>query len=199
MTAWVAQQAMSVWLIFKNIVNMKQTVLLILAFVCALLGVQRAEAKIYLVAVGVSDYPGTANDLTLPANDAKTMAWLYSKNTKVKYSLLLNEQATQKRIKAAMKKVYGEAKANDIVVFFFSGHGYPGGFVAYDGMLDYSVVRDGMANNKCKNKMIFADACFAGKIRTNNNGSHRFRLQRKLTSCCFSRRAATRHRWRSLA
>ena len=28
---------------------------------------------------------------------------------------------------------------------------------------------------------------------------HRFRLQRKLTSCCFSRRAATRHRWRSLA
>lgn len=154
MTAWVAQQAMSVWLIFKNIVNMKQTVLLILAFVCALLGVQRAEAKIYLVAVGLSDYPGTANDLTLPGNDAKTMAWLYSKNTKVKYSLLLNEQATQKRIKAAMKKVYGEAKANDIVVFFFSGHGYPGGFVAYDGMLDYSVVRDGMANNKCKNKMI---------------------------------------------
>lgn len=170
MTAWAAQQAMTVWLIFKNLFNMKQTVLLILAFVCALLGVQRAEAKIYLVAVGVSDYPGTANDLTLPANDAKTTAWLYSKNTKVKYSLLLNEQATQKRIKAAMKKVYGEAKANDIVVFFFSGHGYPGGFVAYDGMLDYSVVRDGMANNKCKNKMIFADACFAGKIRTNNNG-----------------------------
>lgn len=170
MTAWAALQAMTVWLIFKNLFNMKQTVLLILAFVCALLGVQRAEAKIYLVAVGVSDYPGTANDLTLPANDAKTTAWLYSKNTKVKYSLLLNGQATQKRIKAAMKKVYGEAKANDIVVFFFSGHGYPGGFVAYDGMLDYSVVRDGMANNKCKNKMIFADACFAGKIRINNNG-----------------------------
>ena len=157
MTAWAAQQVMTVWLIFKNLFNMKQTVLLILAFVCALLGVQRAEAKIYLVAVGVSDYPGTANDLTLPANDAKTTAWLYSKNTKVKYSLLLNGQATQKRIKAAMKKVYGEAKANDIVVFFFSGHGYPGGFVAHDAMLDYQVIRKAMASTNCKNKMIFAE------------------------------------------
>lgn len=131
--------------------------------------VQRAEAKIYLVAVGVSDYPGTANDLTLPANDAQTIAWLYSKNTRVKYSLLLNSQATKARIKAAMKKVFSEAAANDIVVFFFSGHGYPGGFVAYDDMLDYSVVRDGMARSKCRNKMIFADACFSGKFRTGGN------------------------------
>ena len=140
-----------------------------LTMLLGLLPVQKAQSKIYLVAVGVSDYPGTELDLALPAKDAQTIAWLYSKNTKVKYSLLLNSQATKKRIKAAMSKVFSEATANDIVVFFFSGHGYPGGFVAYDGQLDYSVVRSGMAKSRCKNKMIFADACFSGKIRTDGN------------------------------
>lgn len=147
-----------------------KTILLILAALL-LLPAAKAEAKIYLVAVGVSDYPGTKMDLALPAKDAQTIAWLYSKNTKVKYSLLLNSDATNKKIKAAMKKVYKEAKANDIVVFFFSGHGYPGGFCAYDGNFDYSVVRSGMAATKCKNKMIFADACFSGKIRTGGRTS----------------------------
>ena len=125
-----------------------------------------AQAKTFLVAVGVSDYPGTKMDLRLPANDARTIAWIYSKNSKVKYSLLLDSQATKANIAAAMKKVYSEATANDIVVFFFSGHGYQGGFAAYDGPMDYQVVRNGMAGSKCKNKMIFADACFSGKIRT---------------------------------
>ena len=151
---------------------MKHILLTVLFLFCTLFGVQTAQAKIYLVAVGVSDYPGTANDLNLPAKDAQTIAWLYSKNAKVKYALLLDSDATQKRIKAAMKKVYSEAKATDIVVFFFSGHGYPGGFVAYDGLMDYSVVRSGMAASQCKNKMIFADACFAGKIRTGGNAQH---------------------------
>ena len=110
-----------------------------------------AQAKIYLVAVGISDYPGVANDLTLPANDAKTIAWLYSQNSHVKYSLLLNSDATKDRIVKAMSKLYSEATANDIVVFFFSGHGYPGGFVAHDAMLDYQVIRKAMASTNCRN------------------------------------------------
>ena len=142
---------------------------LLLAF--AFLFSARTQAKIYLVAVGVADYPGNQMDLTLPARDAQTIAWLYSKNTRVKYALLLNNQATRANITAAMQKVYGEATQNDLVVFFFSGHGYPGGFVAYDGKMDYQLIREGMAGNKCKNKMIFADACFSGKIRTDSGHS----------------------------
>lgn len=132
------------------------------------------QAKVYLVAVGISDYPGTANDLRLPANDAKTIAWLYSKNTAVEYSLLVNSKAKKSTITAAMDKVFSKATANDIVVFFFSGHGYPGGFVAYDGQMDYSLIRKSMAKSSCKHKMIFADACFSGKMsgnRPNNSSS----------------------------
>lgn len=133
-----------------------------------------AQAKVYLVSVGISDYPGTQNDLRLPANDAKTIAWVYSKNTAVEYSLLINSQATLAAIKSSMSRLFSKAGANDIVVFFFSGHGYRGGFVAYDGMMDYSIVRKAMAGSQCRHKMIFADACFSGKMsgnRRNNSNS----------------------------
>lgn len=38
-----------------------------------------ATNKIHLVSVGIADYPGVANDLTLPAKDAATVKWLYEK------------------------------------------------------------------------------------------------------------------------
>lgn len=125
-----------------------------------------ASARVYLVSVGVSDYPGNSMDLRLPAKDAQTITWLYSKNSTLSYSQLLNEEATTARIVAAMNKVFTKAGTDDIVIFFFSGHGYPGGFCAYDGNLDYRAIRQAMARSKCKNKMIFADACFAGKMRS---------------------------------
>ena len=129
------------------------------------------HAKVYLVSVGITDYPGTSMDLTLPAKDAETITWLYSKNANVEYSQLLNEQATIQNITSSIRKTFAKASTDDIVVLFFSGHGYPGGFVAYDGQLTYTQVRKAMATSKCKNKMIFADACFSGKIRTNGNSS----------------------------
>ena len=128
-------------------------------------------AKVFLVSVGITDYPGTSADLSLPAKDAQTITWLYSKNTSLQYCQLLNENATKAKIIAAMNKVYSMAGPNDIVVFFYSGHGYPGGFCAYDGDLEYKAIRTSMAKSKSKNKMIFADACFAGKIRTNGTSS----------------------------
>ncbi|MGN0036944.1 MAG: caspase domain-containing protein [Bacteroidaceae bacterium] len=124
-----------------------------------------AEAKTYLVSVGIADYPGTDHDLRLPANDAKTIAWLYSKNTNVEYKQLLDRSATKEAIVKAIRTLFAKASAGDIVVFFFSGHGYPGGFCAYDANLTYAEIRKAMAGSQSKNKMIFADACFSGKLR----------------------------------
>lgn len=127
-----------------------------------------AYARTYLVSVGVADYsgfPSKINNLRLTVNDAKTIADLYSKNTSVDYSLLLNEKATKERIVKAIKKVFGKASENDIVVFFFSGHGYPGGFCAYDSNIGYDEIRKAMSLSKSKNKMMFVDACRAGGMR----------------------------------
>lgn len=131
----------------------------------------KVDAKVYLVSVGITDYPGTSMDLNLPAKDAQTITWLYSKNTNVEYSQLLNEKATRQNIISEMRKTFAKATSEDIVVLFYSGHGYPGGFAVYDGQLTYTQIRKAMATSKCKNKMIFADACFSGKIRTNGNSS----------------------------
>lgn len=127
----------------------------------------RSYADVYLVSVGIADYPGTYNDLTFCDKDAKDITRIFKENTTVKYSQLLNEKATTKNVITAMNQLYAMAGKNDIVIFFYSGHGYEGGFELYDGRLDYDEVRQAMAGSCSENKMIFADACYAGKIRTN--------------------------------
>ncbi len=133
-----------------------------------------SEAKIFLVSVGVSDYPGTKNDLRLPHNDAATMQWLYKENKQASTMLLMNEKATVANVKAAMTKMFGQATANDIVVLFFSGHGVKGGFACYDGFLRYGDVSNAMSVCKSKSKMVFADACFSGAIRDNAKVSSKY-------------------------
>lgn len=139
--------------------------LLMLFFVSVLMPVI-SDAKVYLVSVGISDYPGHEMDLRLPVKDAKTMTWLYTRNAELTYVQLLNENATTAKIIAAMDKVFSKAGSNDIVVMFYSGHGYSGGLYVYDGNLSYTQIRRSMAKSRCRNKMILADACFSGKLRT---------------------------------
>lgn len=124
-----------------------------------------ANAKIYLVAVGVSDYPGNNRDLRLPANDAATVRYVYSKNSNAESVLLTNSDATKSAVLSKLRSTFAKATDNDIIVFFFSGHGTKGAFCAYDAQIPYSEVRQAMASSKAKNKMIFADACFSGKMR----------------------------------
>ena len=124
-----------------------------------------AQAKIYLVSVGISDYPGVINDLNLPERDAKTITALYKVNSQITFCQLFNHEATVKKIKAAMK-IFENASPDDTLVFYYSGHGYPGGLAVYDGMMPYSEIRSAMSKSKSKKKMIFADACFVGGLGT---------------------------------
>lgn len=146
----------------------------LLLFVMMLCASFTADARIYLVSVGVSDYPGNRNDLRLPHNDAATMQWLYKENKQASTVLLMNEKATVANVKAAMRNMFGQATANDIVVLFFSGHGVKGGFVCYDGFLRYGDVSSAMRSCKSRSKMVFADACFSGAIRDGSKVSSKY-------------------------
>ncbi len=149
---------------------MKTLRLIACIFVLALVSVA-AGAKTYLVSVGVSDYPGTENDLRLPANDASTIKYIYTKNSKAECVLLTNGNATKNSILLSLKSLFGKAAEDDIIVFFFSGHGSQGAFCAYDALIPYSEIRKAMASSRAKNKMIFADACFSGKMRQGRDNS----------------------------
>ena len=104
-----------------------------------------ANAKIYLVAVGVSDYPGNNKDLRVPANDAATVRYVYSKNSNAESVLLTNSDATKSAVLSKLRSTFAKATDNDIIVFFFSGHGTKGAFCAYDAQIPYSEVRQAMA------------------------------------------------------
>lgn len=123
--------------------------------------------NIYLLSVGVSDYPGTINDLNLPVGDAKDMYELYMRNPRTTAVLLTDVNARKDRIISEAEKLFKKARTNDIVIFFFSGHGdnKSGSFIAYDGYLKYNEIRKMFSGCMARNKMIFADACFSGGLR----------------------------------
>ncbi|MBQ8047088.1 MAG: caspase family protein [Prevotella sp.] len=123
------------------------------------------QAKSYVVCVGISDYPGTQNDLTLPVSDAKTIKGIFESNGDAKVEIVLDEQATRQHVIATMNDLYRNATAGDAIVFFYAGHGAPTGFVCYDGLLRYDEVSQVMASYNVKRKMVWADSCFSGKAR----------------------------------
>lgn len=132
------------------------------------------NARTYLVSVGIADYsefPLKIPNLHLTTKDAQSIVDVYSKNSSVDYAILLDDKATKDRILRAIKKVFNKASSDDIVVFFFSGHGYPGGFCAYDGNLAYNEVRKAMSQSKSKSKMMFVDACRSGGMRVDESSA----------------------------
>ena len=132
-----------------------------------------AAQQIYLLSVGVADYPGTQMDLRLPAEDARAMYRLYRRNAAATAVLLTNQKATAAEIAAAAGNLFSQASADDIVVLFFSGHGYAGGFAAQDTLLSYARIRELFQGCPARHKMIFADACYAGSIRQGGSEGHR--------------------------
>ena len=123
------------------------------------------HAHNYVVCVGISDYPGRRNDLRVSANDAMTIHNIYAKNGSSDVRLLTDADATVANVRQAMAQMYARAGADDAVVFYFSGHGVPGGLVCQDGFLRYRAVVEEMARSAATTKMVIADACFAGKMR----------------------------------
>lgn len=132
------------------------------------------QAKTYIVCVGIADYPGTHNDLRVSDNDAVTITHIFAKNNNAEGLYYTNGDATIDNVLNGMSEVFAKASSSDVVVFFFSGHGIPRGFVCFDGPLYYSTVLKIM--NKCNalNKVVIADACFSGKMRNTRRRNYNY-------------------------
>lgn len=133
-----------------------------------LLAITALLARTYIVSVGIADYPGRQNDLRVSANDAKTIADIFKKNGKAEVESFVNSDVTIQKVCATMRLTFAKATPSDAIILYFSGHGVPGGLVCYDGFLYYSSVLSIMRQSKAQQKMIFVDACFAGKMRYTN-------------------------------
>lgn len=127
------------------------------------------SAETYVVCVGISDYQNIRS-LRLPENDAKSIAALYKTKTK-NVILITGKYATHQTILKALNDQFKRAAKNDQIVFFFSGHGYEGGFCPYDmgskykNGLTYQEIYAAFRGSKASRKIILADACFSGGLR----------------------------------
>lgn len=147
--------------------------------------------KTYVIAVGIADYK-EINDLQLSENDAEAFAAFMS-STEADITLIKGSEATHVNIINAFKRVSGLAQTDDTVIFFFSGHGYEGGFCCWDmasnspsantrnvsglsktqlnlafryyGGLSYAEVQVLFRNCRARTRIVLADACFSGGLR----------------------------------
>jgi hypothetical protein len=138
------------------------------------------DVKIWAVIVGAAQY---VNMPTLHYSDDDAYhiyAFLKSPDggalPESQMRLLIDEDATHNGILSAMNNTFQQADDNDVVFFYFSGHGIPGAFlpIDYDGynnLLKHEEIRNIIESSRAKHKIVVADACHAGTFAEAREGS----------------------------
>jgi len=131
------------------------------------------KATMYAVVVGIGRYTAMKT-LNYTDDDAYQMyAFLKSPEggalSDDQVEILVDENATRTNIELALSDKLGQADADDIVVFYFSGHGVDGYFVPVDfdginNLLSHKRVEELLASSSAKHKLVLADACHSGGL-----------------------------------
>lgn len=153
---------------------MKHLGLILFLFLASITSLQ---AKVYVVSVGIADYPGTENDLRISDNDAKTIAKVFMSTKDASVKVLTNEDATQAALLSTVHTLFEDAQSDDAVILYFSGHGTPGALVCHDGLLTYQHIFKMLKGCRASRKVIIADACYAGKMRNTSQKTSSYNNQ----------------------
>jgi hypothetical protein len=134
--------------------------------------------RVFAVVVGLSNYQGTSSDLTYSDDDARHfyqyLTTAMSRETKSgKVVLLQNEQATASTIRKTVREVFSQSTENDIILFYFSGHGSEEGFIPFEifDPVKHEEIRGYFRASKAAYRLCIADACFSGAINQGNSQS----------------------------
>jgi hypothetical protein len=136
--------------------------------------------KIWAVIVGVGAYEN-AQPLSYTKDDAYRMYAFYKSPEggslpDRQIALLIDEDATRKNVIQAIRNMYSQAGKDDIIIFYFSGHGAKGAFITsefdrndtkdYKGILWHEELQSVFEQSPAKHKYLIADACHAGSFTT---------------------------------
>lgn len=121
------------------------------------------QARTFALVVGISNYGDPDLNLTQPTNDAKAFRDILLTHTK-DVTLLTSSYATADNIKEKLTAIVNRAQASDRIIFYYSGHGYPGGLYCYDSQFPYDQLVQLLSTSKAGEVVVFIDACHAGTI-----------------------------------
>jgi hypothetical protein len=83
--------------------------------------------------------------------------------------VLVDDNATRDNLLDALRTTFGQADENDVVLFYFSGHGIEGAFVpvdfdGYSHRLEHTEIRYILEHCRAKQKLVLGDACHSGSL-----------------------------------
>ena len=131
------------------------------------------EGKLWIILVGIGSYT-TMPSLKYTDDDAfrlhsyfKSPAGGALPDSQIR--VLIDEDATKANIMETLNDFGAKAGKNDMLMFFFSGHGINGAFLPqdYDGgyrVLKHSDILKVMESSQAKSKVVIADACHSGSF-----------------------------------
>jgi hypothetical protein len=131
-----------------------------------------ARPRVWAVLVGISDYSADLNntgtdDLRYSSNDAR-LVYNFLRSPEggavpsSQLALLTDAQATRHNVLNACRRLFSQAAENDLVIFYFSGHGFYNSFLAHDGSLFHKQLNDAVQSTPARRKLCVADACHSG-------------------------------------
>jgi hypothetical protein len=134
---------------------------------------QDSEVKIWAVVVGVGRY--SSMPVLKYSDDDAYQYYAFLKSPEggalpdKQVKVLVDEDATRANILQTLRQVLLKADDNDVIMFYFSGHGLDGSFLPqdYDGInnrLLHSEVKQIFEQSRAKHKVVVADACFSGSM-----------------------------------
>lgn len=136
------------------------------------------DINIYAVVVGISNYIAmprlqyTDDDAQMFFDHLKSKAGGALPASNIR--LLLDGKATRQNILLALQQLSARADANDVFIFYFSGHGISGSFLpvdfdGYNQQLPYEEILAILDHSAARQKLCIADACFSGALGASNS------------------------------
>ena len=97
----------------------------------------KPKPQVWVMSVGVAAYKNPNIALKYPQSDALEMQglWRGPEGGSLDYNhimVLTNDRATRRNILDSMRVLFSRATEDDMVIFYFSGHGLKGSFLPHD-------------------------------------------------------------------
>jgi len=121
------------------------------------------DGTVYRALLIGNTYPDTDNYLPGPDNDVRGMKKMLGRQVKTRYDVTIRENVTGSQMESAIYDAFENADANDVSLFYYSGHGSSdgslvgigGSYVSVDDLRSYLDKIPGT-------KIVLLDSCYSG-------------------------------------